>query len=72
MQQLTPRLIRALSVEADTAEATVRRRLAGKPTRPSTCARIEAAAARLGVALPAVVAAGWGGQQPPRAAVAPR
>lgn len=58
---LTPRQIRALSVEADVAEPTVRRRLQGRPVRPSTSARLDAAAVRLGLPLPAArLAAGWG------------
>lgn len=63
MTSLTPRQIRALSAEADVAPATVQRRLDGRPVRPSTRERIEAAAQRLGLTLPSLAAApGWGGR----------
>lgn len=55
MQQFTPRQIRALSVEADVCVATVQRRLTGKPLRPSTSERLDAAAKRLGVNLPPAI-----------------
>lgn len=55
MQQFTPRQIRALSVEADVCVATVQRRLAGLPLRPSTSERLDKAAKRLGVTLPPAV-----------------
>ncbi len=52
MQQFTPRQIRALSAEADVAENTVKRRLSGLPMRPSTAARVEKAAKKMGLSLP--------------------
>jgi hypothetical protein len=52
VKSFTPRQIRALSVEADVAEATVKRRLSGLPLRPSTSARLDKAAKRMGVKLP--------------------
>ena len=50
------RTVWALALEADTDPATVRRRLAGHPLDPSTAARVERAAAKLGVVLPPRVA----------------
>ncbi len=63
---LPPRVLYALASAADVSLETIKRRLQGRPLRPSTAARIEAAAARLKVELPAPVAAAasWGGQRP--------
>jgi hypothetical protein len=49
---LAPRVIYALAGAADVAPVTVRRRLQGLPLKPSTLARLEAAATRLSVVLP--------------------
>lgn len=49
---LAPRVVNALAGAADVAVVTVKRRLLGLPLRPSTLARLEAAAAKHGVALP--------------------
>lgn len=49
---LAPRLLLALASKADVAPNTVRRRLDGRPMRPSTRARVEAAARRLRLTLP--------------------
>lgn len=62
---LTPRQIRALSVEADVCPATVQRRLAGLPLRPSTAARLDSAAVALALRLPAAVLASPSGGRSP-------
>lgn len=49
---LPPRTLLALAAAADVSPNTVRRRLDGLPMRPSTRARVEAAAKRLRVRLP--------------------
>ena len=47
-----PRTLLALAAAADVSPATVRRRFDGRPMRPSTRARVEAAAKRMRVRLP--------------------
>ena len=49
---LSPRTLLALAAAADVCPNTVKRRLDGRPMRPSTRARVEAAAKRLRVRLP--------------------
>jgi transcriptional regulator with XRE-family HTH domain len=51
---LPPRVQYALAAEADVSLQALRRRLSGKPNKPSIAARLDAAAAKLGVTLPAL------------------
>lgn len=49
---LLPRTINGLAATGDVSPNTVRRRLRGLPLQPSVAARLDAAAAKLGVVLP--------------------
>lgn len=49
---LLPNVLLTLAIKASVSPNTVRRRLEGLPMRPSTRARVEAAAKKMGVPLP--------------------